>query len=636
MYKIGYIENYSKFNTPRFPNISVQNTFFDSHIDYVFDAYYPPYYTNIIKLTTSDIPFNSRINFLYIIHKQKRYYYFINDINYINEDVFEISIEMDVIQTFLFNIKITDYSLVRESIKRWTSDGYINRDYIPENISQGEFLIDTYEYKDNIDANLAFDWYICWSSKDWAESGEANSQCYIKNEYNMCGTGLYCYLVPMPKMAITSANYQITVGAYTHTYTYYEFQAAFSVMQSLDAAHTIKILKLNNSFVNDIMEISLDNSLPLTTIMTITRKNNNAFVDSKFRYSNSNTNYFALTLFEYNNIYKKNSTYSLKTNDSYFIRNNDEEIPFNYHFCPQLIDENFIQLNFGEKIYSSSPQLRKSKTIFFDLWQHFDINSGYRSYCSTFDNIQGTFIDKYNANVVIPLPYFIAIVNTAWSTYYANHYGSLTTGITQQYTNAMMNFGKNVIGSVNVLSSKSSTVKSENFDITDETMKTTSYASATKSYTKLASSGINVAQDMYNINTNLQVLRENLYNAPATVGQGSEIFTSLSSYDDRTVLAISIVTDIEECARKFEYYGYKVNKTSILNDTLNNISRNRIYWNVYKFTNVNTTISSTNPCMISNDLIGEYKLRLEDGIRFIEYDKFDALDTILSYDNVEL
>ena len=67
----------------------------------------------------------------------KYYYYFINNIEYINEFTVELSLEIDVIQTYMF-----DYSLLRCFVEREhaTSDN-IGENTLPENLELGEFIV---------------------------------------------------------------------------------------------------------------------------------------------------------------------------------------------------------------------------------------------------------------------------------------------------------------------------------------------------------------------------------------------------------------------------------------------------------------------------------------------------------------
>lgn len=138
-----YIEGISRIDTPYFANIAEQEDYFDSHeVETIDSTFYPPHYLNRIKVDVEDINFNTTVNYLWFEFSNKRYYYFIDDIDYISETVFNVSITMDVIQTYMFNITISNGIIERKFINRWYDDNgtwKINRDYIRENVSEGYY-----------------------------------------------------------------------------------------------------------------------------------------------------------------------------------------------------------------------------------------------------------------------------------------------------------------------------------------------------------------------------------------------------------------------------------------------------------------------------------------------------------------
>lgn len=136
----GYIEGINRIDTPRFTTLAIQTEWMDSkeqvHIDTTF---YPPHYKNKIRVSTEDIDFNTSINYLWFEYQRKRYYYFIDSIDYINEDLIEFDITMDYIQTYMFNIRVTNSIIERKFINRLIKDEnnnrIINRNYIREDVS---------------------------------------------------------------------------------------------------------------------------------------------------------------------------------------------------------------------------------------------------------------------------------------------------------------------------------------------------------------------------------------------------------------------------------------------------------------------------------------------------------------------
>ena len=83
----GYIEGISRIDTPYFATLGEQEDYFDSHEVVTIDTtFYPPHYLNKIKVDTDEISFNVNVNYLWFEYNSKRYYYFIDDVEYISDD----------------------------------------------------------------------------------------------------------------------------------------------------------------------------------------------------------------------------------------------------------------------------------------------------------------------------------------------------------------------------------------------------------------------------------------------------------------------------------------------------------------------------------------------------------------------
>lgn len=145
MITLCYVEGIDEVDTPWFDTIGEQTAFFDKALVWHDDeSYYPPYFMNTIRLSSDDIPFTStkgKVNYCFLDYEGKRYYYFIDSIDYVTDDLVEITIEMDTIQTYMFDMLITKPTIARMAIQRWGVKGdAINRDYIRENLSIGNMI----------------------------------------------------------------------------------------------------------------------------------------------------------------------------------------------------------------------------------------------------------------------------------------------------------------------------------------------------------------------------------------------------------------------------------------------------------------------------------------------------------------
>ena len=146
-----YIDGISEFDTPSFLGQSSQDIrlFFENYrVNSInTDFFYPPHYKNVIKFSTEDVQLQNTANYLSLYYNNKWYYYFIDDITYISEDVFSLSIHMDTLLTYWYDTQFQYAFVERMHINRWYKQDnvwYINRDYIRENFSKGEFDIIQY------------------------------------------------------------------------------------------------------------------------------------------------------------------------------------------------------------------------------------------------------------------------------------------------------------------------------------------------------------------------------------------------------------------------------------------------------------------------------------------------------------
>lgn len=126
----------SKYDhTIYFSTVGNQNTYFDSKVVKSFVAY-----TYLRKSWT--IKVNESIDnaidwsYLFFTNGGKRYYYFINDVEYINDSTVELTLELDVMQTYAFDYDLLDCFVEREHI----ADDVIGANTVDENIDVGEYI----------------------------------------------------------------------------------------------------------------------------------------------------------------------------------------------------------------------------------------------------------------------------------------------------------------------------------------------------------------------------------------------------------------------------------------------------------------------------------------------------------------
>lgn len=112
------------------------------------DGFYPPYYRNAIELP---IEIESEYNYLSLEFQGRTYFYFIKSIDYINETDVSLNVEMDTIATFYYDIVLQPSTIVERKFINPGTIGNINRDYIRENVSAGDFkLKDKFTFSDDV------------------------------------------------------------------------------------------------------------------------------------------------------------------------------------------------------------------------------------------------------------------------------------------------------------------------------------------------------------------------------------------------------------------------------------------------------------------------------------------------------
>ena len=139
----------SRADTPLFATRAIQQLYFNDALLYEYQSvYYPPLYDNTIKVAKTFWDTVSNANYLSLWYDNFKYYYFIDDVRYVNESLVEIDISMDVIQTFLHVFDIKEGTIERRTINRFvphpsptSNEVLINRDYIRENVSEGDFYL---------------------------------------------------------------------------------------------------------------------------------------------------------------------------------------------------------------------------------------------------------------------------------------------------------------------------------------------------------------------------------------------------------------------------------------------------------------------------------------------------------------
>lgn len=81
-------------------------------------------------------------------YNYKYYFYFITDMEYINDNMTEVTIKLDVFQTYQFDFIYKKCFVEREHV----NSDRIGEHTIPEGLETGDYVVDNYTYYDNFDS----------------------------------------------------------------------------------------------------------------------------------------------------------------------------------------------------------------------------------------------------------------------------------------------------------------------------------------------------------------------------------------------------------------------------------------------------------------------------------------------------
>lgn len=106
-----------------------------------------------------------KYNYMSFINKNgmsesnRRFYCFITDVIYINDGLTQINFEIDVIQTYMFDYKITKSLVNRGHVDRWNNEGFP-----VENIKEEGLYIGEYEIKNKLEIHKGINAYVMCTS----------------------------------------------------------------------------------------------------------------------------------------------------------------------------------------------------------------------------------------------------------------------------------------------------------------------------------------------------------------------------------------------------------------------------------------------------------------------------------------
>lgn len=493
MIELYHIININEVDTPYFKSKKEQEYYFSQSRTYKdTDAYYPPYYFNTIKLSTDDFILNQEeINYCCITFEGRRYYYFVNDIQYINETLFSISLEMDTIQTYMFDMRVTSPTITRMPIDRYV-DGKINRDYIRENLSTGNLKK---VFKENISKDK-LSWLIIYCSDviddlTLQDLSTINSDLSVSTyqgkivyedaiqaetkSINMSGGVIYA--LPISEEILNTGVYVISIKGITY--------ACLSVQDTIEyfASNTnvSKIVYVPYNLFTDIeYGYSSDNKdLPCITVnpqrYSLALYSTGAIGTSisYYHFISIYKNYnrgLAIVFPDIHNLgvasiiqsYFKTRNEGLHIQAKHneitldnIIENKSKGVAYSSNYIPCMIDETYIRYNIGDTSNSTIVPLYYNNTNTFE-YEMISSILGTMIYTSWFDGLLkdfgDAFIDTYNTLLANTNAMELSLYTDPWKQYQVSHRGSiitdwLSTGLGATATG--LNVASRIVGTTN-------------------------------------------------------------------------------------------------------------------------------------------------------------------------------------------
>lgn len=612
MIKLGYIQGYNSYTEFKFNNANDRDAHFNNWVEHTIDAYYPPYYTNVIKVDISEVPQTTPINFVILVHNNKYYYYFVDHFNYVNEDIYEIVINMDTVLTHMFDFVVNQGTITRKSINRWNGNE-INRNYVRENVSEGIMEVSEFTYR------KPHKYVIVCSSHNYVDAN-TDSGHYSETGINY-DFGYYVYVFPIPEFPLSQlatisiySDYGQTLVSNVSYYDYisYFIRDPFTInMMITESGYLDKIL--GTAWVSGVAYQSCSLWLDYdVSSLDIVKINNTKVCGFNIRNLDINNN-------------------KIISKTLPFVKNTQNLELFNWKYVPQLLDENYIQLEYGDINGFTSYPMHQAKSSKFDLYNNLDVTNGNDGYYILNENETTNMHKTYTVSLGLTFD----LITDPWLEYQAQNKGTLSTGLQLQAVNTLYSTVKGVATMGAGAGSSISNMTRAYYNMEKHTASITAKDTAS---TKMPSGSLTPVSDglMQGINiiANYQINKENLEYAPDTVKGRANLYTMLFSKYKSPYTRVLMVNDIENCAKKLEEYGYRVNEVFNGSSYITTICTTRTYYNCISMRITEYTMT----CFIPNDIINDILARIENGLRFIDVHSVPsdiALIDVFKYDNVE-
>ena len=628
MLKLVHIKNISESDTPSFTTQTEQENYFDNSAGItITDGWYPPYYENEIKFETNQVSFDSNYNYLILYYNSRRYYYFIDDMSYVNEGVISIHITMDTIQTFMFGATLTDICIERKFINRWTNnnnDYEINRNYIRENLTNASFK--QYSYNEYTSRNPAT-WFIVgkFDKVDRHQTSLTTSEVQIFTADGTLRNVPLSQVSPYNYKFCPYYNYRIKVGDETKTISGGNFIVTASYLENTIDIYLCPFNPLRGITINDF-------DLEYDATYDVLKLDYEGMQTADIYYLNRNAGINSI----YHSVEKR---FSFSRNDSQFVQ-------FNKDYAPVLLDDNYMRIEFGSRAFNVNYPLYMLTKSSLYLNYAFNAFDGTRFYSITKE--QYNAYDEYTTTIVDMNVMTFDLKSSKWSEYIANN---KNRWISMQL-DSVANITSSYIGGSSSSRSITNDISSRHYDKKTYRYKrnksgrrrplissksylddNTSRVRTTENISEGTNSALGSAIESFNEVTQEYAKVNNYLYAPMSAKQlgsanGDSLGLAYVIYD-----RVSIVEDIEQIAQYYHRNGYLVNeyvKYELPLSSLLNNNNTRAYYNIIKLSMCSVHLNT----LEAQDIIEDIERRLQNGFRYWNLSSRISIGTF-QYDNVE-
>lgn len=636
--KLYYIEGISRIDTPYFfsqgsqATLAKQQAYFETkRVLTLSTSFYPPHYMNEIKFDIGDVDFTDTVNYLSLTFGDKDYYYFIDAIEYLNEAVIKLHVTMDVIQTYMFNIRVSNGIIERKFINRWYYDNasskwLINRNYIRENVSEGIF----YPVNHQVVNSNPKSWVYVFKATERPSDGKNIGTSFVIPQTQSLSNWLSNDAIPTPIVFFFLPYYNETkilfedIGT-TNSFKLYPTEAICRLVQHnyIIDAYAIPFNPFLGLEVNSVTGDFTISKKPHTSEYcydSVSIDNPNDASNAKFRVLTSRLQTPSVDIGSDGTINASHYVYPLRDNRSTInysasmTRNSTLLEPFNSKYITELFDSNYVKFVFGSNYANTTIPLEKLEQPLCYYHYYCDVVNGNLIYSLT--EGENRLSDKYRTTVVDSKFIGLIMKNSPWQDYVSQNRSRWIGAIGETALDITTKAAMLTVG-MGEISGEQQAILSNPKSLTPVRRKLSAKAArqinalALKSETMQKESAVDIASSAVGGVLGQALHDYNNYVKPCTSASNGNL-EPLFDTNCQIYYQVQKVQDYEVCANFFHRNGYLVNEhVNAIADIFSYVNT-RFYFNVLKMSDVDLHLSGVIEDTSTLEII---KDRLNQGLR---------------------